>query len=55
MRSMTNQNVLDNELKRWNQIIHDHPNDPQAYVRRGMVNFKLAKIDESIADFDRAE
>lgn len=52
---MANQNVLDNELKRWNQIICDRPNDPQAYVRRGMVNFKLAKIDESIADFDRAE
>lgn len=52
---MANQNVLENELDRWNQIIGDRPNDPQAYVRRGMVNFKLAKIDESIADFDRAE
>jgi tetratricopeptide (TPR) repeat protein len=52
---MANQNVLENELDRWNQIIHTNPSDSQAYIRRGMVNFKLAKIDESIADFDHAE
>lgn len=52
---MANQNSLENELNQWNQVIRDRPNDPQVYVRRGMVNFKLAKIDESIADFDRAE
>lgn len=52
---MTNQKFLENELNRWNQIIRANPNDSQAYVRRGMVNFKLAKIDKSIADFDRAE
>lgn len=52
---MANQNSLENELTQWNQIIHSRPNDPQAYIRRGMVKFKLAKIDESIADFDRAE
>jgi tetratricopeptide (TPR) repeat protein len=52
---MTHQNTLNNELDRWNQIIHNHPNDPQAYVRRGMANFKLAQINESITDFDRAE
>jgi tetratricopeptide (TPR) repeat protein len=55
MTLMNNPNILKNELARWNQIIRDRPNEPQAYVRRGMVNFKLAKIDESIADFDRAE
>lgn len=52
---MTHQNILKNELDRWNQVIRSTPNDPQAYVRRGMVNFKLAKINESIADFDHAE
>jgi tetratricopeptide (TPR) repeat protein len=52
---MANQNSLEKELNQWNQVICDRPNDPQAYVRRGMVNFKLVKIDESIADFDRAE
>ncbi|HEY9612777.1 hypothetical protein [Allocoleopsis sp.] len=52
---MAKQNFLENELNRWNQSIQARPNDPQAYIRRGMVNFKLAKIDESIADFDRAE
>lgn len=52
---MANQKLLENDLDRWNQIICDRPNDAQAYVRRGMVKFKLAKIDESIADFDHAE
>ncbi|MBD2129457.1 hypothetical protein NDI39_10970 [Microcoleus sp. ZQ-A2] len=52
---MTHQNILKNELDRWNQIIRANPNDSQAYVRRGMVNFKLTKIAESIADFDQAE
>ena len=52
---MANQNSLENELNQWNQVIRNRPNDSQAYGRRGMVNFKLAKIDESIADFDRAE
>lgn len=52
---MAKQSLLENELNRWNQSIQARPNDPQAYIRRGMVNFKLAKIDESIADFDRAE
>lgn len=52
---MANHNSLENELYRWNQIIGERPNEPQAYVRRGMLNFKLAKIEESIEDFDRAE
>lgn len=49
---MANQNFWENELDRWNLIIQPRPNAPQAYVLRGMVKFKLAKIDESIADFD---
>ncbi|HAA28857.1 MAG TPA: hypothetical protein DCE56_15695 [Cyanobacteria bacterium UBA8553] len=52
---MANQNSLEYELNHWNQVIHSHPHDPQGYVRRGMVKFKLAQIDESITDFDRAE
>lgn len=55
VKQMTNQNSLENELNQWNQIIHSRPNHPQAYIRRGMVKFKLAKIDESITDFDQAE
>jgi tetratricopeptide (TPR) repeat protein len=46
---------LDQELARWNEVIQNYPNDPKAYIRRGMVNFKLAKISESIQDFDQAE
>lgn len=43
------------ELARWNEVIRNHPLDPKAYIRRGMVNFKLAFINQSIQDFDRAE
>jgi tetratricopeptide (TPR) repeat protein len=48
-------NSLENQLKRWNEIIHNQPTNPNAYIRRGMVHFQLAKIDESIQDFDIAE
>jgi tetratricopeptide (TPR) repeat protein len=44
-----------NQLQHWNDIIRTKPNDANAYIRRGMVNFQLAKIDDSIQDFDRAE
>ncbi|BAY90858.1 MULTISPECIES: tetratricopeptide repeat protein [unclassified Tolypothrix] len=48
-------NSLENQLQRWNDIIRNQPQNPNAYIRRGMVNFQLAKIDESIQDFDTAE
>ncbi|MFM9156914.1 MAG: tetratricopeptide repeat protein, partial [Dolichospermum sp.] len=31
------------------------PNNPHSYIRRGMIYFKLGKIQESIQDFDTAE
>jgi tetratricopeptide (TPR) repeat protein len=48
-------NSLENQLQRWNETIRNQPQNPNAYIRRGMVNFQLAKIDESIQDFDTAE
>ncbi|MBD2212255.1 hypothetical protein H6G27_20635 [Nostoc linckia FACHB-104] len=48
-------NSLENQLQRWNDIIRNQPQNPNAYIRRGMVNFQLTKIDESIQDFDTAE
>lgn len=48
-------NSLENQLQRWNETIRNQPKNPNAYIRRGMVNFQLAKIDESIQDFDIAE
>jgi tetratricopeptide (TPR) repeat protein len=48
-------NSLENQLQRWNEIIRNQPKNSTAYIRRGMVNFQLAKIDESIQDFDMAE
>lgn len=46
---------LEQELARWNEVIQNHPSDPKAYIRRGMVNFKLALVNSSIQDFDQAE
>ncbi|WP_414752161.1 tetratricopeptide repeat protein [Anabaena sp. CCY 9910] len=48
-------NSLENQLQQWNEVISKQPNNPNAYVRRGMVQFQLAKIEESIDDFDTAE
>jgi tetratricopeptide (TPR) repeat protein len=46
---------LEQELARWNEVIQNHPLNPKAYIRRGMVNFKLALVNQSIQDFDQAE
>ncbi len=43
------------DLQYWDRIIQSNPNNPHAYVRRGMAHFKLAHITASIQDFDRAE
>lgn len=48
-------NLLTQQLAQWNEVIYSRPNEPKAYIQRGMVNFKLANIDASIADFDTAE
>ncbi|AFY47467.1 hypothetical protein Nos7524_1592 [Nostoc sp. PCC 7524] len=48
-------NSLENQLQHWNKIINQQPQNANAYIRRGMVKFQLAKIDESIQDFDKAE
>ncbi|MBD2137351.1 hypothetical protein H6F32_07070 [Anabaena sp. FACHB-1237] len=43
------------QLEQWNNTIKQEPNNPRYYVQRGMIYFKLGKIEESIADFDMAE
>ncbi|MBK1987134.1 hypothetical protein A0J48_006210 [Sphaerospermopsis aphanizomenoides BCCUSP55] len=48
-------NSLETQLQQWNYTISKQPANPNAYIRRGMVYFKLAKIAESIQDFDTAE
>lgn len=48
-------NSLENQLKHWNEIISKQSQNPDAYIRRGMVKFQLAAIAESIQDFDTAE
>ncbi len=46
---------LEQKLAYWTDYINLHPHDVKGYIQRGMVYFKLAKIDESIQDFDQAE
>lgn len=48
-------NSLHKELDRYNNLVLNNPDNPAAYVQRGMVRFKLAQINESIDDFDTAE
>lgn len=48
-------NFLENQLRDLDAAIRARPNEPKAYIQRGMVNFKLAKIPQSIQDFDTAE
>jgi tetratricopeptide (TPR) repeat protein len=48
-------NSLENQLRQWNDTIKSQPNNANAYIRRGMVYFKLANIEASIQDFDQAE
>ncbi|MFM7409082.1 MAG: tetratricopeptide repeat protein [Cuspidothrix sp.] len=48
-------NPLENQLQQWDNTIKNNPNNANAYVRRGMVYFKLANIEGSIQDFDQAE
>lgn len=43
------------DLQYWDRIIQANSKNPHAYVRRGMAHFKLAHIEASIQDFDRAE
>lgn len=52
---MDNTISLVDELSWWNNVISSQPNQSKAYIRRGMVKFKLAQINESIQDFDLAE
>ncbi len=47
--------LLENELNRCQNIINLNPHNPQGYIQKGMINFKLGKIHDSIADFDAAE
>ena len=48
-------NSLQGELEEWNHTINRQRNNPHGYIRRGMIYFKLGKIQESITDFDTAE
>ncbi|ADI64946.1 hypothetical protein [Trichormus azollae] len=48
-------NSSENQLQGCNETIRNQPNNANAYIRRVMVYFQLAKIQESIEDFHTAE
>ncbi|MEB3360081.1 MAG: hypothetical protein VKK04_25370 [Synechococcales bacterium] len=55
MGTVPSQHDLETDLEQWHLRLQRYPNDPRAYIQRGMAHFKLAHIDASITDFDQAE
>ena len=47
--------TLQSEVQRLTKYLEADPQNPQLYIQRGMVSFKLGEITPAIADFDRAE
>src|SRR5262245_36955264 len=47
--------MLASELQRLTCHLDADPHQPRVYIQRGMTYFKLGRIAEAIADFDRAE
>ena len=47
--------TLENELQRLTSHLEADSHNPQVYIQRGMVYFKLGSITAAIGDFDRAE
>jgi lipoprotein NlpI len=52
---MNHMALLESDLRRLTQHIDTDPHQPQVYIQRGMIYFKLGHIAEAIADFDCAE
>ena len=52
---MNHISTLENELQRLTSHLEAEPHNPQVYIQRGMVYFKLGSIAAAIGDFDRAE
>jgi len=46
---------LEQELQYWDGIVQANSRNPNAFVRRGMTQFKLGNIPASIQDFNQAE
>src|SRR5215475_5651537 len=52
---MNHLSTLENELQCLTRHLETDPHNPQVYIQRGMVYFKLGSITEAIGDFDHAE
>jgi len=47
--------LLGSEFQRLTRDLATDPHQPQGYIQRGMISFKLGHVAAAIADFDRAE
>ena len=52
---MNHVSTLENELQRLTRFLEADPHNPQVYIQRGMVYFKLGSIAAALGDFNRAE
>ena len=52
---MNHVSTLENELQRLTRLLEADPHNPQVYIQRGMVYFKLGSIAAALGDFNRAE
>ncbi|MGI0481246.1 tetratricopeptide repeat protein [Geminocystis sp. CENA526] len=52
---MIDTNVLESDLTKCNQRLKTYPFDPRMYIYRGMIYFKLIRLEESLRDFNKAE
>ncbi|WP_330202284.1 hypothetical protein [Cyanobacterium sp. Dongsha4] len=48
-------NTLELDLSKCNKKLKIFPFDPRLYIKRGMIFFKLARLNESLKDFNKAE
>ena len=52
---MTHTTVLEADLNRFDQRLSTSPFEPRLYINRGMMYFKLGRLQESLKDFNKAE
>ncbi len=47
--------ILELDLSKCNKKLKIFPFDPKLYIQRGMIYFKLARLNDSLKDFNKAE
>ena len=52
---MSDTNVLEADLNKFDQRLNTSPFEPRLYINRGMMYFKLGRLKDSLKDFNKAE